>query len=65
MVIKVSKIYVSWPQVSMYTSDVYRPHGQGHQPLEPAAQSHIQPGLECIQGRGIHNLFLQPAPVFV
>lgn len=23
---------------------------QGHQPLEQAAQSHVQPGLECLQG---------------
>jgi len=29
---------------------------QGHQPLDQAAQSHIQPGLECLQGWGIHNL---------
>ena len=30
---------------------------QGHQ---PAAQSHIQPGLECLQGWGIHSLLGQP-----
>ena len=29
---------------------------QGHQPLDQAAQSHIQPGFECLQGWGIHNL---------
>jgi len=29
---------------------------QGHQPADQAAQSHIQPGLECLQGWGIHNL---------
>ena len=29
---------------------------QGHQPPDQAAQSHIQPGLECLQGWGIHNL---------
>ena len=28
---------------------------QGHQPPDQAAQSHIQPGLECLQGWGIHN----------
>jgi len=28
---------------------------QGHQPADQAAQSHIQPGLECLQGWGIHN----------
>jgi len=33
---------------------------QGHQ---PAAQSHIQPGLECLQGWGIHSLLGQPVPV--
>ena len=29
---------------------------QGHQPLHQAAQSHIQPGLECLQQQGTHNL---------
>ena len=29
---------------------------QGHQPLDQTAQSCIQPGLECLQGWGIHNL---------
>jgi len=29
---------------------------QGRQPADQAAQSHIQPGLECLQGWGIHNL---------
>jgi len=28
---------------------------QGHQPPDQAAQSHIQPGLECLQGWGINN----------
>jgi len=36
---------------------------QGHQPPDQAAQSHIQPGLEYFQGRGIHNLLGQPVPV--
>ena len=36
---------------------------QGHQPPDQAAQSHIQPGLECLQGWGIHNLLGQPVPV--
>jgi len=35
---------------------------QGHQPPDQAAQSHIQPGLECLQGWGIHSLLGQPAP---
>jgi len=29
---------------------------QGRQPAAQAAQSHIQPGLECLQGWGIHSL---------
>jgi len=32
---------------------------QGHQPLDQASQTHIQPGPECIQGWGIHNLLGQ------
>jgi len=33
---------------------------QGRQPAVQAAQSHIQPGLECLQGWGIHSLLGQP-----
>jgi len=33
---------------------------QGHQPADQAAQSHIQPGLECLQRWGIHSLLGQP-----
>jgi len=33
---------------------------QGRQPGDQAAQSHIQPGLECLQGWGIHSLLGQP-----
>ena len=36
---------------------------QGHQPPDQAAQSHIQPGFECLQGWGIHSLLGQPVPV--
>jgi len=36
---------------------------QGRQPPEQAAQSHIQPGLECLQGWCTHNLLGQPVPV--
>jgi len=36
---------------------------QGHQPPDQAAQSHIQPGLECLQGWGSHNLLGQPVMV--
>jgi len=35
----------------------------GRQPLDQTAQSHIQPGLECLQGWGIHHLLGQPVPV--
>ena len=36
---------------------------QGRQPPDQAAQSHIQPDLECLQGWGIHSLSGQPVPV--
>ena len=36
---------------------------QGYQPADQAAQSHIQPGIECLQGWGIHSLLGQPVPV--
>jgi len=32
---------------------------QSHQPADQAAQSHIQPGLECLHGWGSHNLLGQ------
>jgi len=32
---------------------------QGRQPPAQAAGSHIQPGLECLQGWGIYNLLGQ------
>jgi len=36
---------------------------QGRQPPHQAAQSHIQPGLECLQGWGIRSLLGQcPLP---
>jgi len=31
---------------------------QGRQPAAQAAQSHILPGLECLQGWGIHKWML-------
>jgi len=37
---------------------------QGHQPADQAAQSHIRPGLECLQGWGIHSLLGQPVQGF-
>ena len=36
---------------------------QGCQPPDQAAQGHIQPGLECLRGWGIHNLLGQPVSV--
>jgi len=33
---------------------------QGRQPADQAAQSHIQPGLECLQGWGTHSLLGLP-----
>jgi len=36
---------------------------QGHQPLDEAAWSHIQSGLECLLGWGIHSLLGQPVPL--
>ena len=42
---------------------------QGRQPphsiLGQAAQSPIQPGLECLQGGGLHSLFEQPCQSFI
>jgi len=35
-------------------------YGQGRQPADQAVQSHIQPGLEYLQGWGIQNLLGQP-----
>ena len=41
-------------------------HRQGHQPphliLDQTVQGPIQPGLEHLQGQGIHNLSEQPVP---
>jgi len=39
-------------------------HEQGYLPLDQAAQSSIQPGLEHCQGGGSHSFFGQPVPVF-
>ncbi|SFW05231.1 Uncharacterised protein [Chlamydia abortus] len=57
---------IEWPGLKRTTMIVefQAPcHVQGRQPLERAAQSHIQPGLECLQGWGIHNLLGQAVPV--
>uniref|UniRef100_A0A8V0XBP6 Sialin n=1 Tax=Gallus gallus TaxID=9031 RepID=A0A8V0XBP6_CHICK len=48
------------------TSRIIKLHMQGHQPphliLDQAAQGPIQPGLEHLQGQGIHSLSEQPVP---
>ena len=48
-----------WPGLKRTTTIIYfQPPCcvQGHQPPGQAAQSHIQPGLQCPQGWGIHKL---------
>jgi len=37
---------------------------QGHLQLDQIAQSPVQPGLECLQGSGLHCLSGQSVPVF-
>ena len=51
---------IGWPGLKRTTMTIkFQPpcYVQGRQPPDQAAQSHIQPGLECLQGWGIHNLF--------
>jgi len=58
---------IEWPGLKRTTMIIkFQPpcYVQGHQPLDQAAQSHIQPGLECHQGWSIHNLLGQFVPVF-
>ena len=53
---------IEWPGLKRTTMIIeFQPpcHVQGRQPPDQAAQSHIQPGLECLQGWGIHNLLGQ------
>jgi len=53
---------IEWPRLKRSTMIMeFQPpcYGQGHQPPDQAAQSHIQPGFECLQGWGIHNLLGQ------
>jgi len=57
---------IEWPGLKRTTMLIEFPppcYVQGHQPLDQAAQSHIQPGLECLQGWGIHSLLGQPVQV--
>jgi len=52
---------VAWVEKDHNNHGVSTPcYVQGHQPPDQAAQSHIQPGLECLQGWGIHSLLGQP-----
>jgi len=55
---------MAWVEKDHNTHPVPTPcYVQGRQPADQAAQSHIQPGLECLQGWGIHSLLGQPVPV--
>jgi len=57
---------LEWPGLKRTTLIIeFQPpcYVQGHQPPDQAAQSHIQPGLECLQEWGIHSLLGQPVPV--
>jgi len=52
---------IEWPGLKRTTMIIqFQPpcYVQGRQPQDQAAQSHIQPGLECLQGWGIHNGWL-------
>ena len=52
---------MAWVEKGHNTHPVPTPcYVQGHQPAAQAAQSHIQPGLECLQGWGVHSLLGQP-----
>jgi len=51
---------IEWPGLKRTTMIMeFQPpcYVQGRQPPDQAAQSHIQPGLDCLQGWGIHNPF--------
>ena len=51
---------IEWPGLEKTTTTIwFQPpcYVQGRQPADQAAQSHIQPGLECLQGWGIHTTF--------
>ena len=57
---------IEWPGLKRTTMIIeFQPpcYVQGRQIPDQAAQSHIQPGLECLQGWGIHSLLGQPVPV--
>ena len=57
---------IEWPGLKRTTMIIkFQPpcYVQGRQSPDQAAESHIQPGLECLQGWVIHNLLGQPVPV--
>ena len=57
---------IEWPRLKRTIIIIYFQSpccAQGVQTLDQVAQSHIQPGLECLQGWGIHNLLGQPVSV--
>jgi len=57
---------IGWPGLKGTTMiNSFQPpcYVQGCQPPDQAAQNHIQPGLECLQGWGIHSLLGHPVPV--
>ena len=56
---------IEWPGLKRNTMIIqFQPpcYVQGRQPLDQVAQSHIQPGHECLQGWGIHSFLGQPVP---
>ena len=55
-----------WPGLKRTTMiiEFQPPYVQGCQPPDQAAQSHIQPGLQCLPGWGIHSLLGQSVPVY-
>jgi len=64
--LKINHAIIEWPGLKRTAVIIeFQPpfYVQGHQPPDQAAQSHIQPGLECLQGWGIHKLLGQPVPV--
>ena len=52
---------MEWPGLKRTTTLIqFQPPAMCQQPAAQAAQSHIQPGLECLQGWGTHSLLGQP-----
>ena len=52
---------MAWAEKDLTVIIQFQPpcYVQGLQPLDQAAQSHTQTGLQCLQGWGIHNLKCQ------